>query len=143
MKVTLVDSKNARDGYEFIMMDESEECTTCPLARVCLKNLEPGRRYRVTSVRDKEHRCSIFGRVRVVEVEECCVLGAMEEASVYPGATVTYSPQRCGEIFCESYQYCVPEGLRDGDSCRIEEELGRIRCDTGRRLRLVRLRRKA
>ncbi len=143
MKITLIDSKNAHEGYEFVVIDQAGECASCPLAKACLGNLSPGRRYRVTSVRDKEHSCPIFRRVRVVEVEECSVIGAMEEAGIYPGATVAYSPQQCSEIFCESYRYCVPEGLRKGDSCRIEEELGKIDCEMGRSLRLVRLKRKA
>lgn len=143
MKVTLVDSKNAREGYEFILLNYPEECSGCSLMGVCLGNLERGRRYRIVSVRDKEHDCAIFGKVRVVETEECSVRACMEENKVYPGSTVTYEPRRCGEIFCDNYKYCIPEGLRKGDSCRIEDDLGKLQCQKGFKLRLVELKRTA
>lgn len=143
MKVTLVDRKNAREGYEFILLASPEECGSCSLVNVCLGNLQEGRKYRVVSVREKEHECAVFGKVRVVEVEECSILGAMDENKVYPGSTAAYAPQECGEIFCDNYKYCIPEGLREGDECRIEEDLGKLQCRKGLKLRLVKLKRTA
>lgn len=141
MKVTLVDYKRAREGYEFTLLSTSGECESCNLRIVCLGNLEEGRKYRVVEVRNKEHDCPIFDKVKVVEVEECTIKGGMEENKVYTGSIVTFEPITCNEIFCENYEYCIPEGLRAGDECRIEEELGKINCPLGYKLRLVSLKR--
>ena len=67
MKLTIVDSKLAKVGYEFVNYGEAEECRTCKLAKACL-NLEAGRKYRVTNTRDKEHECRIAGRA----TEDAC-----------------------------------------------------------------------
>jgi hypothetical protein len=141
MKVTLVDHRRALEGYEFVLYSSSEECDSCSLKKVCLGNLESGRKYRVATVRDKEHKCPIFGKVIVVEVEECSIHGVLEESRVYSGSVVTYESLRCGEVFCENYLYCIPEGLIEGDECRIEDDLGKLRCPRGLKLRLVKLRR--
>lgn len=141
MTVTLVDSRKARLGYEFIPYTGVEECRLCALSEVCIGNLEAGRRYRVVALREKEHECAVFGIVRVVEVEESVILGSLEKSRVYLGSKVTYEPPGCGELFCDNSRYCMPEGLRRGDVCRIEGVLGELKCDKGLRLQLVRLRR--
>lgn len=139
--ITLVDSRKARTGYEFIAYPAPGECKSCTLLKVCIGNLETGRKYRVLAPREKEHECAIFGLVRVVEVGEGSILGSLNKNKVYIGSKITYEPQSCGELFCDNSRYCIPEGLRKGDVCRIEEVLGKLECDRGLELQLVRLRR--
>lgn len=141
MKITLVDHKKAKAGYEFISYGAPEECNSCALLKVCIGNLETCRRYHVVALREKEHECPVFGQVKVVEVEESSVLSSLDTSKTYLGSKITYEPQKCGEIFCSNARFCAPEGLKKGDTCRIEEVLGKLECEKGFKLQLVRLRR--
>lgn len=140
MKLTLVDSKVAKEGYEFVNYGQADECRTCNLAKACL-NLESGRKYRVVNVRDKEHECKIVGRATVVEVEESDVPTALEARKVYPGSKIEFEPITCDDIFCKNMKHCKPEGVESGDACRILDSIGKIKCDEGHDLVLVSLRR--
>ncbi len=140
MKLTLVDSKLAEVGYEFVNYGEADECRTCKLAKACL-NLESGKKYRVINVRDKEHDCRIAGRATVVEVEECDMAAAIPRKKVYPGSKIAFEPVSCDNILCRNMKYCKPEGIESGDACKIIDSLGKIKCEKGRDLVLVSLRR--
>lgn len=141
MAITMIDARKASQGYVFINYGTPEDCLGCSLLRVCAGNLESRRKYRVKAVRDKEHECNIAGRVRVVEVEEEASLGAISKLRAYLGAKVEYEPVSCSKIFCENYKYCVPEGLKEGDNCRVEEVLKNLECGIGLNLQLVTLKR--
>ena len=68
--VTLVGEQLAVEGEEFTYLGSNNECRNCQLKTVCF-NLKPGRKYRITKLRDKHHDCNIHeGKVIVVEVEE-------------------------------------------------------------------------
>ncbi len=141
MLITMVDATRATPGYAFINFGAPEECVDCSLVGVCIGNLEPGRKYRISTLREKEHRCRVFGKVRVVEVEEEAVAGAVSKSQAYLGAKIEYEPLACGKIFCRNYKYCVPEGLMKGDNCRVEEVIEDLKCEKGFSLQLVTLRR--
>jgi len=64
--ITLIDEAHARKGYEFISYHESDKCKECQLYNVCIKNLVSGRKYRIVDVRNFEHKCKIYGKVKVV-----------------------------------------------------------------------------
>ncbi len=140
MKLTLVDSNLARVGYEFVNYGEANECKECKLAKACL-NLERGKKYRVTSVREKEHECLIAGRATVVEVEECDMAAAIPQRQVYPGSKIAFEPITCDNILCRNMKHCKPEGIERGDACKIIDSLGKIKCEEGKDLVLVSLRR--
>ena len=74
--VTLIGEHLAVEGEEFTYLGANNECRNCQLKTVCF-NLKPGRKYRITKLRDKHHECDVHeGDVVVVEVEElsyyCC-----------------------------------------------------------------------
>lgn len=140
MKLTIVDSKLALVGYEFINYGEANECKTCNLAKACL-NLERGKKYRVIGVRDKEHECRIAGRATVVEVEECDMAAAIDRRKVYPGSKIKFEPVACANILCKNMKHCKPEGIERGDACKILDSVGKIKCEEGRDLVLVGLKR--
>lgn len=139
--IALVDSRCAKEGYEFIYLGVSEECGGCGLRLPCHHNLERGRKYAVTEVRDKSHPCPVFGEVTVCEVQEPSVDAAIEAKGAFPGSSVSFRPQSCGEVFCSHAGYCAPEGLREGDRCTVVELKREIECRDGRRLVIAALRR--
>lgn len=68
-KITLIGSKLAKTGGEFIYLGEIEECKNCKFKRLCHGNLEVGRKYKIVSVRSANHPCIVHeGGVKVVEV---------------------------------------------------------------------------
>ncbi|MBU2560194.1 UPF0179 family protein [archaeon] len=138
MKLTLVDSKLAKVGYEFVNYGEADECRTCKIAKACV-NLERGKRYRVTGVRDKEHECLIAGRATVVEVTECDMPAAIDRRKVYPGSKINFEPVTCDNLLCKNMKHCKPEGLTLGDPCKIVDSVGKINCEKGQNLVLVSL----
>jgi len=136
-----VNSGDARQGYEFLHLGRAEECEGCRLVRTCMENLEPGRRYRITGIKDMEHPCALHGKVRVVEVEEAGVPAALEKRRVFIGSKIEFSRQDCDDIFCPGYRFCRPEGLLEGDVCRITDSQEALECKRGRSLVVVRLER--
>jgi hypothetical protein len=139
--ITLVDSKIAREGFEFINYGSSEECADCRLLKTCAETLEKGRRYRIVALRDIEHECKLHGKVTVVEVEESEIDSAINEKLAFPGAKFEYKSINCKEIFCQNYEYCSSEGLRDGDFCRILEVFERLECKKDKKLVHAKLKR--
>lgn len=141
MKLTLVDSKVAKPGYEFINYGGADECRDCKLVSACTGNLKKGRKYRITGTRDVEHECKITGQATLVEVEECDLFYAMDPKKVFIGSKITFIPVPCGNIFCSNMKYCRPEGLTSGDQCKIRDSAGKIECESGNDFVLVKLKR--
>lgn len=139
--ITLLDSKHAKVGYEFMHYGGSEECLECELSKVCIENLEKGRKYRVAAVRNKEHECRLYEKVNVVEVEEPEILAALDRKKAFAGAKIKFTPLECREIFCKNSKYCNPEGLLSNDACELREILSAVECEKGKELVLVKLKR--
>jgi len=139
--ITLVDSKKAREGYEFIHYGISKKCQNCELYQVCIENLEKGRRYKIIGIRDYEHDCKIYGKVKVVEVEEAEVPTAIEKRKAFLGSKLRFSPLKCNDIFCENYNLCNPEGLKEGDICEIVDVGKKLWCKKGKNIVMVKLKR--
>jgi len=128
MVITLVGEKLAKPGVEFIYYGPADPCKTCRLARVCVGNLEPGRRYKVVRVRNIEHSCPLHeGKVRVVEVVEPAIEVAVEPRIAIVGSKIKLSFVDCNDP--EKQSLVRPEGLFEGDSVKILEILGDFECD--------------
>lgn len=139
--ITLLDSEHAKVGYEFVHYGEAEECKKCNLINVCIENLEKGRKYKVIDLREYEHKCKIYEKVCVVEVEEPETLAAIDSRKAFIGARVLYSSIACSQIFCPNSKYCNPEGLKKGDKCEIRDSLNSLKCEENKDLQVVKLRR--
>jgi len=142
IKITLIGSRLAREGLEFIFKGEMPECKKCRLKNTCL-NLEPGRRYRVEGVRSNDiHECFLHDSgVLAVDVHKVPILTTMESRKAVDGAKTMYEPPRCGKKECETYEICHPEGLSRGDKCKIVEVLESpdSKCEAGHSLKKVKL----
>ncbi|MFQ5800636.1 MAG: UPF0179 family protein [Candidatus Hydrothermarchaeales archaeon] len=139
--IALVDKRCAREGYEFVYLGESEECERCAIHLPCHHNLENGRRYVVTAAQEKSHPCQLFEEVVVCEVQEVLIDAAIEPVAAFAGASFTFRPIKCDKPLCSYGEYCMPEGLRDGDRCTIEAIKEKIRCKERGELVIAALRR--
>ncbi|MDW7732642.1 MAG: UPF0179 family protein [Methanolobus sp.] len=118
--ITLVGSRLAKEGEEFIFLGESRECQKCKLKRTCL-SLEPGRKYRVVKLRsDTVHECFIHDSgVLAVEVVNSPIMAAIDSKKAIAGARISYERPKCSDFDDSLYDLMYPEGLRNGDKCTV------------------------
>ncbi len=136
--ITLIGKDLAKEGMEFQYLGPLLECKNCKLKNVCF-NLDEGKWYRITKIRDKEHDCKVHdgGKVVTVEVEEIPVPLALSAKSVVEGETISFKPVNCKEYDCEYYELCHPMGLREGTKIKIEKIEGEINCPRNKDLKKV------
>jgi hypothetical protein len=124
-RVTLIGTRIADVGREFVYQGESPACEGCPYRGQCL-NLTEGRRYRVTGVRENAQtlECAVHDDgVRAVEVEPAAVPATVASNRAYAGnKTALEGP--CPHTECPSHQYCVPAGAEFDTEYRIAEVVG-------------------
>jgi uncharacterized protein (UPF0179 family) len=125
--VTLVGEQLAVEGEEFTYLGSNNECRNCQLKTVCF-NLKPGRKYRITKLRDKQHECNIHeGKVIVVEVEEL-PLTVTVPTEPLEGDTINIEKQECKNIGCESFEICTTTALQNGKSYTVKKVYEKISC---------------
>ena len=119
--VTLVGTRLAEEGEEFVYQGEASACEGCPYRKQCL-NLVEGRRYRVTSVRDDTQvlDCAVHDTgVRAVEVEPAAVTANVPSKAAYAGSVASLAGP-CPHVECPSHPYCEPQGAAFDHEYRIE-----------------------
>ncbi len=136
--VTLIGKELAKKGTEFVYLGPLTECRDCKLRNACF-NLEPGRMYRISKVRDTEHECKIHegGKVVAVEVEKVPVEAAIPSKMAVEGTVIRFESQKCLNIGCASYPLCNPLGLKEGSRYRVIKIKGDVKCPEGRTLKSV------
>ncbi|MCD6530664.1 UPF0179 family protein [Candidatus Bathyarchaeota archaeon] len=119
--VTLLGVKQARVGYCFVFLDDSNEyCNGCERRPVCLGNLEAKRVYRVIKVRGRIFPCKVHAEgVSVVEVVEADIIAAVPKSQAFEGAILTFQSLECEDLECPMYEICHPQGVSDGEKCKV------------------------
>jgi uncharacterized protein len=141
--VTLIGSRLADPGTEFVYHGEADGCAGCPYRSQCL-NLTVGTKYRVASVRENAQtlECAMHdGGVRAVEVEPISVTANITTKGAFAGSKATL-PGPCPYIECPSHEYCEPDGAEFDEEYRISEIVGdppHEVCHLDRSLQLVEL----
>ena len=123
--VTLIGTRLATEGAEFVYQGESSDCERCPYRNQCL-NLTEGRRYRVLDVRDNANtlECAVHDTgVTAVEVEPTPVRANVAASSAFAGSKASLEGP-CPHTDCPSHEYCEPQGLDFDGRYRIEDVLG-------------------
>lgn len=123
--VTLIGTRLAEEGVEFVYHGEAAACEGCPYRDQCL-NLKVGRRYRVTDVRDNAStlECGVHETgVTAVEVEPAPIRANVPATNAYAGSKATLEGP-CPHTDCPSHEYCEPAGAEMGEAYRIENVLG-------------------
>jgi len=124
-KVTLIGTRLAEPGTEFVYGGEASGCEGCPYRDQCL-NLTEGRKYRVTEVRDGGQTldCAMHDTgVRAVEVEPAPITANVAATSAYAGSRVSLEGP-CPYTECPSHEFCEPDGAEFEGQYRIDEVLG-------------------
>ncbi|MFQ5887173.1 MAG: UPF0179 family protein [Candidatus Hydrothermarchaeales archaeon] len=139
--ITLIDPEHAKIGYQFIHYGTAEECEDCDFKMVCIDNLEEGRKYEVTGLKELEHECELYGKVHVVEVKESDHLVAVNPKYAFIGSSIHFAPVECINVFCQNSKFCNPEGIKENDTCEIIDTLTKIECEKGHDLQIIKVRR--
>lgn len=140
--VTLIGTRLAEVGREFVFQGEAGGCEGCPYRSQCL-NLSEGTRYRITDVRENAQTldCAVHDEgVRAVEVEPAPIPANVAAKGAYAGSKARLEGP-CPYTDCPSHPYCVPDGADFDEEYRIDEVLGdppHDHCMLGRDLTLVR-----
>ena len=124
MTLTLVGTRLAADGEEFVYRGESAGCEGCPYRKQCL-NLEIGTRYRITAVRDGEQLdCPVHeDGVTAVDVEPATFEANVPSKGAYAGSKISLAGT-CPHTDCPSHDLCEPLGAEMDEEYRIVEILG-------------------
>jgi len=136
-KITLIGSKLAKTGNEFIYYGMLKECESCKSKKICHEGMVVGRRYRILGVRSADHPCGVHeGGVKVVEIQLSQEIPMLiESRKALEGLTLSDSI-RCNNIVCENYFLCNPEGLTEKYRI-IKVFKDKISCSKGYSLRKV------
>jgi uncharacterized protein (UPF0179 family) len=135
--VTLIGEKLAIEECEFIYIGPNNECRNCKLKTVCF-NLKPGRKYKITSVREKRHNCSIHeGNAAVVEVQELPIITAVDKKLI-EGDNIKFEGETCRSIGCINFELCSTYLGKD-KKYKIIKIYENIECPLGHELKKVEL----
>ena len=103
--VTLIGEKLAKEDEEFIYLGPQNDCRNCKLKTVCF-NLKPGRRYKITNIRDKRHSCNVHeGTAVVIEVQELPIYTSIDK-KLSEGIITKIEKENCGSIGCPNHELC-------------------------------------
>lgn len=132
--ITLIGKKLADEGLKFVFYGASSQCMNCRFKATCIDSLEPGRIYRIKTVKNTTHPCPVHmgGEVKVVEVDRALIKIHIDSKKAFEGSSYSYKPRECQEE-CSMRELCNPEGLYLGDKCRIIKKLGKPsqKCPSG------------
>jgi uncharacterized protein (UPF0179 family) len=123
--LTLVGTRLAEAGREFVYRGEASGCAGCPYRDQCL-TLTEGRRYRITELRENASTldCAVHADgVRAVEVEPAPIRANVASDGAYAGSKVGLEGP-CPHTSCPSHEFCEPAGTDFDESYRISEVVG-------------------
>lgn len=139
--LTLIGTRLATEGEEFVYWGEADACEGCPYRDQCL-TLTEGRRYQVTSVRENASTldCAVHDTgVTAVEVEPVGMKANVPSENAYAGGKSELAGS-CPHTGCPSHEYCIPLGAEQETQYRIasvEGEPPHEHCRLDRDLTLV------
>ena len=124
LKITVIGEQLAKPGNTFYFIKEQEECQKCKIKGTCL-NLDPGRKYEITSVRNTTLlNCGLHdGGVLAVNVKNAPIDAYIDSKKAIVGSKVSYDPIR-KETDAEGSgddELLHPKGLEKGDKCVVKE----------------------
>lgn len=138
--ITLIGKTLAEEGLKFMHYGASAECEACRFKSTCIDSLEEGRMYVIVEVKDTEQPCPIHegGKVKVVEVEKADIEALVDTKKAFEGSMIPVNFPECDNE-CTMRELCFPEGLYEGDKCKIVKSIGKPsnECIKGLKLSLV------
>ena len=142
--ITLIGTKLAKVGNEFIFKGAAKDCEACKLNKTCL-GLNIGSKYRITGIRNGgKLECFIHDSgVCAVEVVETPVVMSIEARKAIKGSKIVFEPASCNLTGCENYRICSPSGLTRGEKFTIINVVGEVSgpCERGYLLKIAEVKR--
>lgn len=138
-KISLIGLDLAKQDLEFTFVTPLVGCAECRIKNVCF-NLEPGRTYKVTKVRDKVHSCNVFNhdKVATIEVEEVDEKVNLQYGrKVQEGSKVTLKSMNCDHYTCPNIETCNLMHKREGAKATISKVESKLDCPKGYDMRSV------
>jgi len=123
--ITLVGTRLADVGQEFVYQGEASACEGCPYRNQCL-NLTEGVKYRVTDVRNGAQTlpCGVHDDgVSAVEVEPTSVRANVSARNAYAGSKAKLEGP-CPHVECPSHEFCEPAGADFDEEYQISKIVG-------------------
>jgi uncharacterized protein len=140
--ITLIGSRLATVGNEFIYRGLASECEKCKLKNTCI-NLDKNKKYRIVRLRrGSDLECPLHDvSVRAVEVTACPIVVAIEGRKAFNGSKMLYEEPECDKE-CGHYATCHPQGLAASEKYTIAAVMGDgpQDCPKGLTLKIVELR---
>src|SRR5659263_100144 len=137
--ITLIGTRLAKVGNEFIFRGAAKECEPCKFNRTCL-GLNQGSRYKIVNLRNSAKlECFVHDSgVCAVEVIEAPIRMAIESRKAIKGSKIAYEPP-CNNQNCENYPICRPSGMQTGEKFVITDIEGDIfeSCRKGYSMKIV------
>ncbi len=138
--ITLIGTNLAEKGLKFIHYGAAADCEACRFKNTCIDTLEEGRMYEIMEVKDTEHACPVHegGKVNVVEVERADINALVDSKKAFEGSMIVFEFPEC-DLQCTMRDLCYPEGLLEGDKCKIVKTQGKPlnKCNKGLNLSVV------
>jgi len=129
--LTVIGKKLAREGMEFVFMGPIADCKECKVRNICF-HLEKGTRYRIVSLRDKEHECPQHEEgVRVIQVEPVPRKAVIPKKVAIEGTNLGYDFPKCKQRGCQSYELCFLSGVEPGQKKKVVKVMESVDCKNG------------
>jgi uncharacterized protein (UPF0179 family) len=138
-KISLIGKDLAEVGLEFKFVGPLVGCSECGIKNVCF-NLEPGKNYRITGVREKLNNCFVFNgdKVKTVEVEELPDTITMQFGRyLQEGSSVTLKSIHCDKIACQYIEKCNLMHLKEGRKVTVQKVGEKVECPKGYDIREI------
>ena len=134
--ITLVGKEVARVGFTFTYIGMSPECEDCQVKKAC-HGLKVGYRYRITSIRDKEHDCPVHygGKAVIAEYEEAKMEVSIPSSKAIEGAIISLEIGSCPLVWCANHRLCRKENPASGKKVKITKLMEEMNCPRGVQLR--------
>src|SRR5659263_279587 len=125
--ITLIGTRLAKVGNEFIFRGAAKECEPCKFNKTCL-GLNQGSKYKIVNLRNSSKlECFIHDSgVIAVEVIESPIRVAIESRKAIKGSKIAYEQLNCNYPDCDNFALCHPSGIKAGEKFIIIDVEGDI-----------------
>jgi uncharacterized protein (UPF0179 family) len=142
--ITLIGTRLAKVGNEFIFRGAAKECEPCKFNKTCL-GLNQGSKYRIVNLRNSAKlECFVHDSgVCAVEVIETPIMMAIESRKAIKGSKIAYEQLSCNYPDCDNFVLCRPSGIKTGEKFNIIDVEGDIEepCNKNYQLKVVEIKR--
>ena len=108
-KITLIGVDLARKNMEFTFKGPlSGKCDDCRIRNVCF-NLEPGKKYKITDVKEQVNPCFVYNKNKVstIEVEEVKNTYNIQNGKrLMEGSSIELRSMKCDYLTCPNIEKC-------------------------------------